>query len=281
MVNFEHKSWPYYCRRRRNMFHSGCALSKTVLRPRFDLIRPSPRIIWHCLALPNFLISAITLHLVKQQRGTRLSPSQKPTRKLIRNQTNNIKVTKHNLFSARGFPDYEWTKVIQVDFNVILSCIHTTATDNWVIKTVEFHFGHAKPTKLVKHHGDWLIAFSDFQWVVQFVYPHWEACYGEYISVYFAFVDPGVHSRIINLNKLIHKWSGAVNSILLNKFKKFQFLEIWHLYRKTAADVQGSATWPVRNPKWPVDAQPFMEKQGSVPAPQSGEVCMSSIWMQV
>ena len=60
--------------------------------------------------------------------------------------------------------------------------------------------------------------------------------------MYFAFVDPGVHSRIINLNKLIHKWSGAVNSILLNKFKKFQFLEIWHLYRKTAADVQGSAT---------------------------------------
>ena len=26
--------------------------------PWFDLIRPSPRVIWHCLALPNFLMSS-------------------------------------------------------------------------------------------------------------------------------------------------------------------------------------------------------------------------------
>ena len=55
--------------------------------------------------------------------------------------------------------------------------------------------------------------------------------------MYFAFVDPGVHSRIINLNKLIHKWSGAVNSILLNKFKKFQFLEVQHVFSKAAGDL--------------------------------------------
>ena len=75
-----------------------------------------------------------------------------------------IKVMKHNLFSVRGlpeFPDSEWVKVLQgkvVDLNVIISVIHLTVTDNQATEMFgdfEFQFGHLKPTKTVRNHGDW------------------------------------------------------------------------------------------------------------------------------
>ena len=65
-----------------------------------------------------------------------LTPSQELTCKLIQNQMIDIKVTKHNLFSVRGlpeFPDSEWVKVLQgkaVDLDIIISAIHLTVTDN-------------------------------------------------------------------------------------------------------------------------------------------------------
>ena len=45
-----------------------------------------------------------------------LTPSQELTHKLIQNQMLNIKVMKHNLFSARGLPEFldsKWVKVLQ------------------------------------------------------------------------------------------------------------------------------------------------------------------------
>ena len=117
----------------------------------------------------------------KEAQDIRLLPSQELTRKLIRNQTVDIKVPKHNLFSMRGLPEFpnsEWTKVIQgkaINFDIILSGIHTIVTDNCAIETVgnfKLQFSHAKPTKLVKSHGDWLIMFSTFQWEMQFICPH-------------------------------------------------------------------------------------------------------------
>ena len=113
-----------------------------------------------------------------------LAPSQELTCKLIWNQTINIKVMEHNLFSARGlpeFPDSEWVKVLQgkvVDLNVIISGIHSTITDNWVTETfrdIEFCFRHSKPTKTIRNHGDWLIAYSMFQHTMLFIYPHRES----------------------------------------------------------------------------------------------------------
>ena len=65
-----------------------------------------------------------------------LTPSQEITCKLIQNQTIDIKVMKHNLFSVRGLPEFldsEWVKVLQgkaVDLDVIISAIHSTVTDN-------------------------------------------------------------------------------------------------------------------------------------------------------
>ena len=113
-----------------------------------------------------------------------LTPSQELIRKLIQNQTIDIKVMKHNLFSARGlqeFPDSEWVKVLQgkaVNLNVIISVIHSTVTDNQATETFrdfKFRFGHSKPTKTVRNHGDWLVANSTFQCAMRFIYPHRES----------------------------------------------------------------------------------------------------------
>ena len=113
-----------------------------------------------------------------------LTPSQELTCKLIQNQTLGIKVMRHNLFSTWVLPvflDSEWVKVLQgkvVDLNIIISRIHSTVTDNQVIETFgdfEFCFGHSKPTKTVRNHGDWLITYSVFQHVMQFIYPHRES----------------------------------------------------------------------------------------------------------
>lgn len=177
-----------------------------------------------------------------------LTPSQELTRKLVRNQTADIKLTKHNLFSARGlpeFPDSEWVKVIQgkaVDFDVVFSGIHSTVSDNRATESFgdfEFRFGHTKPSKVVKNHGDWLIAFSSFQRAMRFIFPHREAeliRYSEYISSYFASIDAAAHFRVLDLDKAIRKWSGSVNSVSLDELEKFKFLEIRHLFSQVAAD---------------------------------------------
>ena len=183
-----------------------------------------------------------------------LTPSQELTHKLIWNQMINIKVMKHNLFSVRGlpeFPDSKWVKVLQekvVDLDVIISVIHSTITDNWATETFrdfEFQFGHLKPTKTVRNHGDWLIMYSAFQHAMWFIYPHRESeliWYSEYITAYFASADAGGQNQVLNLNKAIWCWSGSVNNMLLDQFEKFRFLKVQHIFSKAAGDqgVQGN-----------------------------------------
>ena len=177
-----------------------------------------------------------------------LTPSQELTCKLIWNQMIDIKVMKHNLFSARGLPevpDSKWVKVLQgkvVDLNIIISAIHLTVTDNWATQTFrdfEFWFGHLKPTKTVRNHRDWLIAYSMFQHMMWFIYPHRESeliQYSEYITTYFASADAGGQNHVLNLDKAIRHWSGSVNNMSLGQFEKFRFLEVQHVFSKAAGD---------------------------------------------
>ena len=144
-----------------------------------------------------------------------LTTSQELTRKLVHNHTVNIKITKYNLFSAQGlpeFPDSEWVKVLQgkaVDLDVIISKIHSTVTDNQATESFGdflLRFGHSKLIKMIKNHGNWLIAYSAFQLAMQFVYPHSAAKlihYGEYITAYFASSDVARQGRVLNLDKVI------------------------------------------------------------------------------
>ena len=74
---------------------------------------------------------------------------------------------------------------------------------------------------------------------MHFIYPHRESeliWYGEYITAYFMPADTGGQIYILNLDKVIHCWSGSVNNVLLDQFKKFRFLEVQHLFSKVAGD---------------------------------------------
>ena len=75
---------------------------------------------------------------------------------------------------------------------------------------------------------------------MQFVYLHREGellCYGEYITAYFSSSDATRQGRVLNLDKAIQQWSGSVNNVSLHQFKKFQFLEVRHVFSKAAGDL--------------------------------------------
>ena len=135
-----------------------------------------------------------------------------------------------------------------VDLDVIISVIHSTVTDNRATETFgdfEFQFVHLKLTKTVRNHGDWLIVYSAFQCVMQFIYPHRESeliWYSEYITAYFASADAGGQNQVLNPDKAIQRWSGSVNNVSLDQFEKFRFLEVQHIFSKVAGDqsAQGS-----------------------------------------
>ena len=72
-----------------------------------------------------------------------------------------------------------------------------------------------------------------------FIYPHRESeliWYGEYVTTYFTSANAGGQTHILNLDKVICCWSGSVNNISLDWFKKFRFLEVWHVFSKVAGD---------------------------------------------
>ena len=129
------------------------------------------------------------------------------------------------------------------DLNVIISVIHSIITDDWATESFgdfELQFGHLKLTKMVKTHRDWLITYDTFQHVMQFVHPHREGellCYREYVTAYFTSLDATRQGQALNLNKAIRQWSGSVNNVSLNQFKRFWFLEVWHVFSKAAGNL--------------------------------------------
>ena len=69
--------------------------------------------------------------------------------------------------------------------------------------------------------------------------PHRESeliWYGEYVTTYFVSTDAGGQNHIINLDKAICHWSGSINNVSLDQFKKLRFLKVWHFFSKAAGD---------------------------------------------
>jgi hypothetical protein len=100
------------------------------------------------------------------------------------------------------------------------------------IGDLELHFGAAKPAKTVETHGDWVVAWRIIFRATHFIFPHWEAEleeYNDYITSYFASIHPSTHSKVLNLDRAIWKHVGSVNSVSLNEFHKFRYLETRHL----------------------------------------------------
>ena len=107
------------------------------------------------------------------------------------------------------FLDSKWNNVLagkKVNLDTVLSGMYSTVTDNQPIENIgdlKLHFGAKKPSKTVKSHGDWVIA-----WRIAFkaVFPHCEAemeVYNNYIMSYFVSVNTGSHWKVLNLDKAI------------------------------------------------------------------------------
>ena len=74
---------------------------------------------------------------------------------------------------------------------------------------------------------------------MQFIFLHREGeliRYGEYITSYFTSSNANRQGQILNLDKAIRKWSGSVNNVSLDQFKKFRFLEVQYVYSKAASE---------------------------------------------
>jgi hypothetical protein len=69
------------------------------------------------------------------------------------------------------------------------------------------HAGGNKPTKTIKLHGEWTIAFEAAQTAILFVYPHRGTelfKYEKFIKSQFAALDdPSMHFRVLNLDRAI------------------------------------------------------------------------------
>ena len=87
--------------------------------------------------------------------------------------------------------------------------------------------------------GTGLIVYSVFQCMMWFIYPHRESeliQYSEYITIYFVSANAGGQNQVLNLDKAIQCWSGSVNNVLFDQFKKCRFLKVCHVFSKAAGD---------------------------------------------
>jgi hypothetical protein len=92
-----------------------------------------------------------------------LTPSQELTRKMVQNQTIDLKAAKCRVLSAKcvpEFPNMEWNNILAgkaVNLDVIFSGMYSTASDNKTIENLrdlKLHFRVTKPAKFVETHGD-------------------------------------------------------------------------------------------------------------------------------
>src|SRR6267154_6094008 len=111
------------------------------------------------------------------------------------------------------------------------------------LEDLELHFRVAKLAKSVETHRDWIIAWRTAVTATKFVFPHRVREleeYSDYISLYFASVQPAGHSKIFNLDKAIRKCVGSVNDVSLNEFGKFCYLETRYLHGHGAGESSAS-----------------------------------------
>ena len=87
-----------------------------------------------------------------------------------------------NSVQVPQFPDSEWTNLIAgwaVDLDHVLSGTHTIAHEQHITEQVggiQVSTGSRKPSKTVKTHGDWVIAWNNASEVIVHLFEH---CHGE------------------------------------------------------------------------------------------------------
>ncbi|KIM72017.1 hypothetical protein PILCRDRAFT_82246 [Piloderma croceum F 1598] len=114
------------------------------------------------------------------------------------------------------FPDGEWNNVLSGK-SVNLDTVFSTA----------------KPSKMIATHGDWVTTWGITSRAVMFAFPHREGeldSYCDYITGYLAAIHNNFHSKVLKLNKSIHKYVGSIQDTELSDFNKFRYLKAQHLH---------------------------------------------------
>ena len=164
-----------------------------------------------------------------------------------------LKASKRMVLSAKcvpEFPNSEWNNVLAgkaVNIDIVFSGMYSTIMDNRAIKNIgdlELHFGATKPAKTVKTHRDWVVAWRIVFKAICFIFPHRETEleeYNDYITSYFALMHLSAHTKVLNLNRAIHKHIRSVNNVSLNEFNKFHYLKTHHLQGHGAGESGASS----------------------------------------
>lgn len=168
-----------------------------------------------------------------------LSPSLVETRRILRGFSGDLPAIKRWIATAASvpfLPDSEWDSIVRgrsVNLDLVLSAIYSTTpvTDNTErIGTLEFRVGgSSEPTKTVRTHGEWIIAWNAAVQGTIFCFPHRAAelrSYGESITRMFMALAPSSHPRIFNYDKAVRARVGQLNNLLLTDYGAFSDLKM-------------------------------------------------------
>jgi hypothetical protein len=146
-----------------------------------------------------------------------LSPALQKTHSLLENFSRVVKKARSSLLNCDRpipqFPQAEWLNLLSgnaVDLDHVFSNIYTVShNSNNIIelgKSVELLHGSSTPTKVVKTHGDWVIAWDCLVDATLFMFKHRRSelqSYGKHIQQLFASLPSQFHGRAINYDRAI------------------------------------------------------------------------------
>jgi hypothetical protein len=199
---------------------------------------------------------------------TTLSPNLERTRRMVQNYTADLKHAYWSLQSAGSlppFPKSEWKHVLSgtaVNLDAVFSGLFSTLADDKTTTSVgdfDLSVSGSKPSKIVQTHGDWTIAWTSTSAAILCAFPHRAfelQQYSEYILQFFGAL-PYSHTKVINLDKAIRRYTGEVKHIELSEVGRFRHLEARYLQEDGAGNRSN-----IRK-----------EKEGSKPNRRSNEVC--------
>jgi len=182
---------------------------------------------------------------------TALSANLKCTRSMVQNYTADLKHALWSLQSARSlppFPKSEWKHILSgmaVNLDTIFSGLFSTLSNDKTTTSVgdfDLSVSGSKPSKVVQTHGDWTIAWTSTSAAILCAFPHHAfelQQYSEYILQFFGAL-PYLHSKVINLDKVIRCYTGEVKHIELSKVGRFQHLKAQYLQEDGAGNRTGT-----------------------------------------
>ncbi|KAF9230248.1 hypothetical protein BU15DRAFT_83872 [Melanogaster broomeanus] len=171
-----------------------------------------------------------------------LSPDLQQILLILDNWANDPTYVVRKILLAPGAPDFppdQWVNIVKglaVDLNKVLGSHYSTEIDSKQTRDVgdlfQLSLWAPKQTKVVRTHGDWVIAFGKTLRATTFALPQRYEEYSTwqtYISQLFASVQSSHHGRVIEFDKAARLRVANQKHIRLSDFAKFDDLRTIYL----------------------------------------------------